>query len=62
LPATLLLRPNGFDTPATLIWQKTSVAEYASAAVPALILIAISVLPVYLLLIRPEARTYRRSS
>jgi hypothetical protein len=29
--------------------------------VPALILIAISVLPVYLLLIRPEARSYRRS-
>jgi iron(III) transport system permease protein len=61
LPATLLLRPNGFDTPATIIWQKTNVAEYSSAAVPALILIAISVLPVYLLLIRPEARSYRRS-
>ena len=61
LPATLILRPNGFDTPATIIWQKTNVAEYSSAAVPALILIAISVLPVYLLLIRPEARTYRRS-
>jgi hypothetical protein len=62
LPATLLLRPNGFDTPATIIWQKTNVAEYASAAVPALILIAISVAPVYVLLIRPEARSYRRSS
>ena len=61
LPATLILRPNGFDTPATIIWQKTNVAEYSSAAVPALMLIAISVLPVYLLLIRPEARTYRRS-
>ncbi len=62
LPATLLLRPNGFNTPATIIWQKTNVAEYASAAVPALILIAISVLPVYVLLIRPEARSYRRST
>lgn len=59
LPATLLLRPNGFDTPATLIWQKTSVAEYASAAVPALILIVVSAIPVYLLLIRPESRSRR---
>ncbi len=57
LPATLLLRPNGFNTPATLIWQKTSVAEYASAAIPALLLITISAVPVYLLLIRPEARS-----
>ena len=59
LPATLLLRPNGLETPATLIWQKTSVAEYASAAVPALLLIAVSALPVYVLLVRPEARTRR---
>ena len=59
LPATLLLRPNGFETPATLIWQKTSVAQYASAAVPALILIAVSAVPVYLLLIRPESRSRR---
>ena len=59
LPATLLLRPNNFDTPATLIWQKTNVADYASAAVPALLLIAISAIPVYLLLIRPEERTRR---
>ncbi len=59
LPATLLLRPNGFETPATLIWQKTSVAEYAAAAVPALILIIISAVPVYLLLIRPESRSRR---
>lgn len=59
LPATLLLRPNGFETPATLIWQQTAVAQYADAAVPALILIAVSALPVYLLLIRPEARSRR---
>ncbi len=56
LPATILLRPNGFETPATIIWQKTNVAEYASAAIPALLLIAISAIPVYFLLIRPEAR------
>jgi iron(III) transport system permease protein len=59
LPATLLLRPNGFETPATIIWQKTNVAEYSSAAIPALLLIAISAIPVYFLLIRPEARPHR---
>jgi iron(III) transport system permease protein len=59
LPATLLLRPNGFETPATLIWEKTRVAEYASAAVPALVVIAISVIPVYLLLVRPELHRRR---
>jgi iron(III) transport system permease protein len=58
LPATLLLRPNGFETPATIIWQKTNVAEYSSAAIPALLLIAISAIPVYFLLIRPEARPH----
>lgn len=59
LPATLLLRPNGFETPATLIWQQTAVARYADAAVPALVLIAVSAVPVYLLLIRPESRSRR---
>jgi iron(III) transport system permease protein len=59
LPATLLLRPNGFETPATIIWQKTNVAEYSSAAIPALLLIAISAIPVYFLLIRPEAQPHR---
>ena len=59
LPATLLLRPNGFETPATLIWQQTAVAQYADAAVPALVLIVVSAVPVYLLLIRPESRSRR---
>jgi len=59
LPATLLLRPNGFETPATLIWQNTAVAQYAAAAVPALILITVSAVPVYVLLVRPESRSRR---
>ncbi len=59
LPATLLLRPNGFETPATLIWQNTAVAQYAAAAMPALILIAVSAVPVYALLVRPESRSRR---
>jgi iron(III) transport system permease protein len=49
LPATLLLRPIGFDTLATEIWQATSVAAYSEAAPSALLLIAISAPFVYLL-------------
>jgi iron(III) transport system permease protein len=42
LPATLLLRPIGFETLATEIWRYTSVASYSRAALPALLLIALS--------------------
>ena len=43
LPATLLLRPIGFETLATEIWRTTSLGYYSRAALPALVLIAISV-------------------
>ena len=56
LPATLLLRPIGFDTLATEIWRLTSVGAYSRAAVPALILIAVSAPFVYLLSSRHEPR------
>jgi iron(III) transport system permease protein len=49
LPATLLLRPTGFDTLATEIWKYTSIASYSRAAPPALLLIAVSSPLVYLL-------------
>jgi iron(III) transport system permease protein len=49
LPATLLLRPTGFDTLATEIWKFTSVASYSQAAPPALLLILVSAPFVYLL-------------
>jgi iron(III) transport system permease protein len=42
LPATLLLRPIGFDTLATEIWTDTSVGAYSDAAPSALLLIAVS--------------------
>ncbi|MGI8973604.1 MAG: ABC transporter permease [Gaiella sp.] len=42
LPATILLRPIGFDTLATEIWSETQVGAYSQAAVPALTLIAVS--------------------
>jgi iron(III) transport system permease protein len=52
LPATLLLRPIGFETLATEIWKYTSVAAYSRAALPALVLIAVSAPIVYLLGVR----------
>jgi iron(III) transport system permease protein len=56
LPATLLLSPTGFETLATRIWSATSDAFFARAAAPALILILISAVPMYLLLIRERAK------
>ena len=53
LPATLLLRPTGFDTLATRVWSSASEAIYSQAAVPALLLVAVSAPPVYWLIIRP---------
>nr|WP_219974828.1 iron ABC transporter permease [Rubrobacter xylanophilus] len=56
LPATLLLSPTGFETLATRIWSATGDAFFARAAAPALLLIAISALPMYLLTIRERVR------
>ena len=52
LPATLLLRPTGFDTLAVRIWSTTSELFYARAAAPALLLVLVSALPMYFLVIR----------
>ena len=49
LPATLLLRPIGFDTLATEIWKLTTVGAYSRAALPALVLIVVSAPVLYLL-------------
>lgn len=52
LPATLLLSPIGFRTLATSVWSATSEAFFARAAVPALLLIILSSIPMALLVIR----------
>jgi iron(III) transport system permease protein len=57
LPATLLLRPIGFETLATEIWRYTSVGSYSRAALPALLLIAVSAPLVYVLRARTAADT-----
>ncbi len=54
LPATLLLRPTGFDTLAVRIWSTTNDLFYARAAAPALLLLTVSAIPMYLLVIRPR--------
>jgi iron(III) transport system permease protein len=49
LPATLLLKPIGFETLATEIWKGTSIGAYSAVAPSALLLIAIAAPLVYLL-------------
>ena len=54
LPATLLLRPTGFDTLATSIWSGATAGLYSKAAAPALLLIFICAVPLYVLVRRVE--------
>jgi iron(III) transport system permease protein len=54
LPVTLLLAPTGFTTLAVRIWAAADELLYARAASSALILITVSILPVYYLSIRPK--------
>jgi iron(III) transport system permease protein len=56
LPATLLLRPVGFDTLATEVWTATTVSAYSQAALPAILLIVFSAPVVYLMQLRPARR------
>lgn len=52
LPATLLLRPAGFDTLAVRVWVEASESVYYLAAPAALVIVALSVLPLKWLLDR----------
>jgi iron(III) transport system permease protein len=54
LPATLLLRPNGFTTLSIRIWSSAGELLYTQASAAALLLIAVSVVPVYYLSIKPK--------
>ena len=53
LPATLILRPTGFETLATRIWSESSVSAWSTAAIPSMLLILASGLPLWALVIRP---------
>ena len=52
LPATLILSPIGLNTLATSIWSAASEAFFARAALPALLLIAASAVPLAFLMLR----------
>jgi iron(III) transport system permease protein len=56
LPATLILAPLGFETLATDIWTQTSFGFYEASAIPALLLLAVAAVPVYLLSERGATR------
>ena len=55
MPATLLMRPFGWDTLSVRVFEMTSEGEWARAALPALTLVMVGLLPV-ILLIRRSAR------
>ncbi len=55
MPATLLLRPFGWDTLAVRIYEMTSEGEWQRAALPAVTLILVGLLPV-ILLVRKSAK------
>jgi iron(III) transport system permease protein len=55
LPATLLLRPVGFDTLAVRVWLEAS-EEYYQLAAPSALLIVIMTIPAILLLLSKDWR------
>jgi iron(III) transport system permease protein len=54
LPATLLLRPAGFDTLAVRVWVWAGEGFYFQAAPTALLLVIVSALPLSFLLRREQ--------
>lgn len=52
MPATLLLRPFGWETLAVRVYEMTSEGEWERAALPALTLVLVSIVPVVLIIRR----------
>jgi iron(III) transport system permease protein len=48
LPATALLRPLGGDTLAIAVWEATKDSRFDTAALPALLIVAVGLVPVVL--------------
>jgi iron(III) transport system permease protein len=55
MPATLLLRPFGWDTLAVRVYEMTSEGEWQWAALPALTLVLAGLIPVYMLMRKTAA-------
>jgi len=56
MPATLLLRPFGWDTLATRVFEMTSEGQWERAALPAVTLVLAGLIPVVMLVRRPTSR------
>ncbi len=56
LPATLLMRPTGYDTLATELWDLTNEGYFGEAATRSLAIIAVGVVPMVLLVVWTERR------
>jgi len=56
MPATLLMRPFGWDTLAVRVFEMTSEGEWARASLPALTLVLVGLLPVIGLIRRSAKR------
>ena len=50
LPATALLRPLGNDTLAIAVWEATKDSRFDTAALPALLIVAVGLVPVVLMI------------
>lgn len=57
LPITLMTRPFGWDTLATRVFEMTSEGEWERAALPAVAICLVGLLPIYLLVKHSDART-----
>ena len=57
LPATLILSPIGFTTLASAIWAAAEEAFFARAAAPALLLVAVSSIPLAIITMREERQS-----
>lgn len=61
LPATLMLRPTGFETLATEIWSFASINKFNEAAPYALFLVLIATIPTFILSLKSETSTAERA-
>lgn len=59
LPATLMLRPTGFETLATEMWSNTAIFRFSEAAPYALLLVLIAAIPTFMIS-RPDRELAER--
>ncbi len=59
MPATLLMRPFGWDTLAVRIYEMTSEGEYQRAALPALCLLVVGLIPIILTIRHSHHKPYK---